>query len=187
MRMQVLTDKPTGSVIDVTLSWPAPPDRGLWPYVDRLLMVLWLCGFVWALVRPAGQLASGDVTFSLVVRVSIGALVGGFCAWALLASFRPARPESVRLEAGVLRHDPGGRRRCWTRPRAEGLPIQVARSNVRGFVLESVEGRSRVYLELGTGRRELGAALGEEERDWVFAVLQQWHEAEPAAAPDPAS
>src|SRR5262245_52640908 len=185
MRMQVLTDKPTGSVIDVTLSWPAPPDSRLWRYVDRLLMVLFLCGWAWALVRPAGQLANGNVTFFLVARVGFSTLVGGLCAWALLASFRPPRPESVRLESGALRHDPGGRRRCWARPGGEG-PIQVARLDVRGFVLESVGGRSRLYIELGTGRREVGAGLGEGEREWVFAVLQRWHEAEPAAAPDPA-
>src|SRR5262249_1160384 len=45
--VNLLTDKPTGSVIDVTLSWPAPPDSRLWRYVDRLLMVLFLCGLAW--------------------------------------------------------------------------------------------------------------------------------------------
>jgi hypothetical protein len=162
--VNLLTDKPTGSVIDVTLSWPAPPDSQLWRYVDRLLMALWLCGLAWTLVRPAGQLAGGDVTFFLVTRVGFGVLVGGLCAWALLASFRPARPESVRLESGALRHDPGGRTRCWAGPGGAG-PIQVARSDVRGFALERVDGQQRLYLELGTGRREVGAALGEVERE----------------------
>jgi hypothetical protein len=174
MRMRVFTDKPTGSVIDVTLSWPAPPDSRLWRYVDRLLMALWLCGWAWTLVRPAGQLANGSVDFFLVTKVGFGTLVGGLCAWALLASFRPARPESVRLESGALRHDPGGRRRCWARPGAAG-PIQVARSDVRGFVLESVGGRSRLSVDRGADRREIGAGLREPDREWLFAVLQTWH------------
>jgi hypothetical protein len=172
--VNLLTDKPTGSVIDVTLSWPAPPDSRLWRYVDRLLMALWLCGFAWTLVRPAGQLANGNVTFYLVARVGLWTLVGGLCAWALLASFRPARPELVRLESGVLRHDPGGRRRCWARPGGEG-PIQVARSDVRGFVLESVGGRSRLYIDRGIDQLEIGAGLREPDREWLFAVLQSWH------------
>jgi hypothetical protein len=184
--MQLLTDQPTGSAIDVTLSWPAPPDRRFWRYVDRLLMVLFLCGWAGTLVRRAGQIANGKADPDLVAWVALGAAVGGACLWALLASFRPARPESVRLEAEVLRHDPGGRRRCWARPGGEG-PIQVARSDVRGVVLESVGERSRLYLDLGTGRREVGAALGEGEREWVCVVLQRWHVAEPGAAPDSAN
>ena len=172
--MRVLTDKPTGSVIDVTLSWPAPPDSRLWRYVDRLLMVLWLCGWAWALVWPAGQVANGEATFFLVSWLGLWTVGGGIFAWALLASFRPARPESVRLESGVLRHDPGGRRRCWARPGGEG-PSQVARSDVREFVLESVEGRSRLYIDRGIDRLEIGAGLREPDREWLFAVLQRWH------------
>src|SRR5262245_16094254 len=95
--VKLLTDKPTGSVIDVTLSWPAPPDSRLWRYFDRLLMVLFLCGWAWTLVRPAGQLANGNLDFFLVGRVGFLTLCGGLCVWTLLASFRPPRPESVRL------------------------------------------------------------------------------------------
>jgi hypothetical protein len=172
--VNLLTDKPTGSAIDVTLSWPAPPDSRLWRYADRLLMVLWLCGWARALVWPAGQLANGNVTFFLVGWVGFWALCGGLCAWALLASFRPARPESVRLESGAVRHEPGGRRRCWARPGGAG-PIQVARSDVRGFVLDSVGGRSWLYIDRGIDRLEVGAGLREPDREWLFAVLQSWH------------
>jgi hypothetical protein len=161
--MQVLTDKPTGSVIDVTLSWPAAPDSRLWRYVDRLLMVLWLCGWARALVWPAGQLANGNLDFFLVSWSGFWTLCGGLCAWALLASFRPPRPESVRLESGGLQHDPGGRSRCWGGRQRRG-PIRVARSDVRGFVLESVEGRSRLYVDRGIDRwrsaRGCGSRIG---------------------------
>ena len=173
--MDLLTDKPTGGVIDVTLSWPAPPDSRLWRYIDRLLMVLWLCGWTPpALVWPAGQLANGNLTFFLVDWVGFWALCGGLSAWALLVSFRPPRPESVRLESGGLRHDPGGRSRCWGR-RQGWEPIRVARSDVREFVLESVEGRSRLYLDRGIDRLEIGAGLREPDREWLVAVLQRWH------------
>src|SRR5262249_38413534 len=123
--------------------------------------------------------ANGNVTCFLVGRVGFWTLVGGLCAWALLASFRPARPESVRLESGVMRHDPGGRRRCWARPGGEGL-IQVARSDGRGFGLESVGGRSRLPIDRGIGRLEIGAGLREPDREWLFAVLQTWHSPNPS-------
>ena len=175
--MRVLTDKPTGSVIDVTLSWPAPPDSRLWRYVDRLLMLLWLCGWAWTLVWPAGQLANGNVTFFLVTWVGFWTLGGTFFASVLLASFWPPRSESVRLESGGLRHDPGGRSRCWGGWRQGREPIRVARSDVCEFVLESVEGRSRLYIDRGIDRLEIGAGLREPDREWLFAVLQRWHSA----------
>jgi hypothetical protein len=178
--MDALADRSAGSVIEVTLSWPAAPDSRLWRYVDRLLMALWLCGWARALVWPAGQLANGNVTFFLVAWVSFWTLCGGVCAWGLLASFRPPRPESVRLESGGLRHDPGGRSRCWGR-RQGREPIRVAQSDVREFVLESVEGRSRLYLDRGADRLEIGAPLRESDREWLFAVLQRWHA--PSEAP----
>ena len=149
-------------------------------------MALWLCGWAWALVWPVGQIANGKADLDLVAWVVLWAVGGGACLWALLASFRPARPESVRLEAEVLRHEPGGPTRCWGRPGSPG-PIRDARSDVRGIVLETAGGRPRLYLDLGAGRREIGAALGEMDREWVFAALQRWHEAEPVAAPDPAT
>jgi hypothetical protein len=172
--VNMLTDKPTGSVINVTLAWPAPPDNRTWRYIDQVLMVLWLCGWASALVWPAGQLANGKADPFLVSWVAFWTLVGGRAAWALWASFLPARPEAVRLEAEVLRHDPGGRRWCWGR-RAGREPTQVARSDIRGFVLERVGERQRLYLDLGAGRREIGAGLREPEREWLFAVLQSWH------------
>jgi hypothetical protein len=145
-------------------------------------MVLWLCGWAWALVWPAGQVANGAAHPFLVIWLSFWTLGGGVFAWALLASFRPARPESVRLEAEVLRHDPGGRSWCWGR-RERRDPIQVARSDVCEFVLERDGERQRLYLDRGADRREVGAALTEMDREWLFAVLQRWREAEPAAAP----
>jgi hypothetical protein len=184
--VDLLTDKPLRGVIDVTLSWPAPPDSRTWLYLDRLLMALWLYGWARCAVWPAGQVASGATDPFLVVWLGFWTLGGGVCAWVLLASFRRARPESVRLEAEVLRHDPGGRSWCWGR-RESRDPIQVTRSDVRGFVLERDEERQRLYVDRGTDRREIGVALTQTDREWLFAVLRRWHAAEPAAAPDPAA
>jgi hypothetical protein len=184
--MDLLTDRPTGGAIDVTLSWPAPPDSRTWRYVDRALLVLWLCGWAWVMVWPGAQVVNGAAHPFLVIWLSFWTLGGGVFVWTLLASFRPARPESVRLEAEVLRHDPGGRNWCWGR-RERRDPVQVARSDVCGFVLERDGARPRLYLGRGTDRREIGAALTEKDWEWLLAVLRRWHEAEPAAAPDPAA
>jgi hypothetical protein len=106
-------------------------------------------------------------------------LGGGVALWALCNYFRPPRPESVRLEAEVLRHDPGGRRPVWGH-RAGPEPTQVARSDIREFVLERVGERQRLWLDRGTDRLEIGAGLREPEREWLFVVLQSWHTPTPA-------
>jgi hypothetical protein len=105
----------------------------------------------------------------------------GLGVWVLWTYFRPARPESVRLEAEVLRYDPGRspagppqRRRFGGNP-AGPKPTQVARSDIRGFALERVDGQQRLYLDRGADRLELGAGLLESDREWLFAVLQRWH------------
>ena len=69
-------------VLDVTLSWPAPPDSWVWRYCDRLLMVLWLWMWVRCMVWPAGQVASGNADPFLYVWLAFWTLGGGVCVWA---------------------------------------------------------------------------------------------------------
>jgi hypothetical protein len=172
--MVTLADKPAQSVIDVTLSWPAPSDNRFRRYTDRMLMVFWLYGWAASLVWPVGQIANGTADPFLVAWVATWTLGGAVALWALGNSFRPARPESVRLGSEALLHDAGGSRRCWGPP--GGLkPTQVARSDIRGFVLERDGERQRLYLDRGADRLEIGAGLREPEREWLFAVLQSWH------------
>jgi hypothetical protein len=115
----------------------------------------------------------------LVVWLALWTLGGGAALWGLWNYSRPARPESVRLGAEALRHDPGGRWPAWGR-RAVLKPTQVARSDIRGFVLDRAEGRQRLWLDRGADRLEIGAGLGGPEREWLFAVLRRWHAPGPA-------
>ena len=43
--MDTLANKPAGSVIGITLSWPAPTDASVRRYIDVPLLALWLCGW----------------------------------------------------------------------------------------------------------------------------------------------
>lgn len=101
----------------------------------------------------------------------------------LLAMLRGGRPESVRLEHRLLCYDPGesppnpwGRKTWWggyAAPTEE--PVDIGRSDVRRIALERIGGRERLYLDHGAERIEIGAALREAERYWLFAVLWRWH------------
>src|SRR5262249_60675576 len=54
-------------------------------------------------------------------------------------------------------------------------PTQIARSDIRGFALERVDGQQRLYLDRGADRVEIGAGLRESDREWLVAVLQRGH------------
>ena len=86
----------------------------------------------------------------------------------------------MRLEAEVLRYDPGRRpfNRCeqrglWGRDRLR--VAVVARSDIREFVLDRVGERQRLHFDWKADRLEIGAWLREPEREWLFAALQRWH------------
>jgi hypothetical protein len=134
----------------------------------------------------ARDLVTGSGPPSLVFLLAVLTVGGGLAVWTLWAVIRPTRPESVRLEAEVLRYDPGrGPYDPWRRSR---LPVwghppapppapaaTVARSDIGGFVLEQVGGRRRLCLARGADRLEIGAGLREPDREWLFAVLRRWH------------
>jgi hypothetical protein len=60
---------------------------------------------------------------------------------------------------------------------------EVARSDIRGFVLERVGERQRLCFDQGADRLEIGAGLREPEREWLFAVLRKWHSPNPTLHP----
>jgi hypothetical protein len=192
---EALPDKPAGSVIEestdpegVTLSWPTPsPGRAR--YAVAAFILFWLCAWAFGWVAAAGQIVrggnGGGPQLFLVGWLGAWTVGGGFAIWLLWAMLRPARPESVRLEAEVLRYDPGRspynpwqQRRWWgwghpAVPKPT-LPAEVAKSDIRGFVLERVGERQRLCFDRGADRLEIGAGLREPEREWLFAVLQRW-------------
>jgi hypothetical protein len=179
--MDTLADRPAGSVIGITLSWPAPSGSQVRRYIEAAVFALWLCGWVASWWWPVGQLADGKADPGLIGLLGMWAVFSGIGVWGLWTYFRPARPESMRLEAEVLRYDPGRSpagppQRQWFGVNPPGLkPMQIARSAIRGFALERVDGQQRLYLDRGADRLEIGAGLRESDREWLFAVLQRWH------------
>jgi hypothetical protein len=188
--MDALPDKPAGSVIEestdragVTLSWPVSspgPSR----FEASGVLVLWLCLWAMGWTAAARQLTAGGAPPSLVFWLGVLTVGGGLAVWTLWLVVRPARPESVRLEADVLRYDPGRAPYdpwrpdgLWGHPAPPERPhaFQVDRPAVGGVVLERVGGRERLCLNRGADRREIGAGLRDPEREWLFAVLRRWH------------
>jgi hypothetical protein len=188
--MSTVPEKPAGSVIEesvdptgVTLSWPHP-SPGFARFLVAALLVLWLCGWATGWVAAAGQVAGGNGGLFLVAWLGAWTVGGVVAVGMLCAMFRPTRPESVRLEADVLRYDPGrpafnpvrqrGRRGYPAAPRRSPAAT-VPRADIRKFVLDRVGGRQRLSLDGGADRVEVGAGLREPEREWLYAVLRRWH------------
>jgi len=191
--VEKLPEKPVGCVIEesvdpegVTLSWPTP-SPGPGRYAMSAFIAFWLCAWAVGWVAAATQIARGNgPDLFLVGWLGAWTVGGGYAIWSLWAMLRPARPESVWLEAELLRYDPGRspynpwQRHGWwgwgDPPAPKPTPAaEVARSDIRGFVLERVGERQRLCFDRGADRLEIGAGLREPEREWLFAVLQKWH------------
>lgn len=199
--MNALPDKPSGSVITasvdaegMTLKWP-PPSVGLARYGVAAFLAIWLCGWAAGWWAAANLIMQGNGSLFLIAWVGGWTVGGGFAAWHLWIMLRPDRPESVRLEASKLRYDPGRsprplsrHGRHWTLDEfpAPSPAADVARDEIERFVLDRVGNRQRLYFDRGADRIEFGAGLREPEREWLFKVLQRWHEATGDAGPAPA-
>jgi hypothetical protein len=124
---------------------------------------------------------AGGVTLSWAAyKTGAGCLAFGLFGWAA----RPTQPESVRLEADRLQYFPGSgpseSRSCADLPGGGVMPVtpspaaDVPRAAIRGFVIDRVSNRQRLYFDANDTRTEIGGCLTEAERAWLFAVLQQW-------------
>lgn len=195
--MSRIPDMPAGSIIEqreesggMTLRW-MPPKMGIGRWFVGGFLSFWLCGWAvgwcfafWALFLSADT----PWPARLFLAVWLGAWTcGGLAAmWALGNLVRPPRPEAVTLGYDSLTYDPGSM--WWIGQRhphphvaavaptlAVRKPVTVARADLTGFRLEHVGTRQRLSFDRGADRIEIGACLREPEREWLHAVLEQWH------------
>jgi hypothetical protein len=169
----VMSSDPGG----VTLSWTPRAVRS----DPRLLafLVFWLCGWLVFFVYAVFNLLNGESVAFLVSWLGVWIVAGCLVMRALWAMLRSPLPESLRLETDVLQYDSGCRLQ-----RRDKRVIEFARTDLYGVALEPVRERERLCLDLGDGWFEIGASLREAERKWMFAVLQQWYNAERNAPAD---
>ncbi|MCI0684242.1 MAG: hypothetical protein L0Y71_19200 [Gemmataceae bacterium] len=52
--------------------------------------------------------------------------------------------------------------------------VTLAVQRLRGFALDRVEGIGKLFFDSDCGRQEIGGCLVPAERDWLFALLEQW-------------
>jgi hypothetical protein len=191
-----ILDKPAGSTIEVrenpdgvTLQWPLPYDRRR-QYDDAIGVGIWLC--FWAvgeIIAPYAlvtELLDGGPEWR---HLFIGAWLGGWTiAGAVViriiwGALWPTRPESVKLGVDSFQHVPG-----WVPPvpkerlRWQPLfwwpkPLEVGRAELKGFFLDRVGGRQRLYFDHGADRVDIGDTLSESERVWLHTVLETWRRA----------
>lgn len=190
--MERLTAKPSGSVIEerddwdgLTLLWRPPAEYPQRFFVTAFLG-FWLCGWAFGWISVAGQIARGHYNLFLVGWLGAWTVGGGAAIWALWNLVRPARPESVTLGLDHFGYDPGhsptdifmryGRGSWYNREPTRRLrkPIAVAKSELGKFLLDRVGERQRLSFDRGAERVEIGASLGEPEREWLHATLERW-------------
>jgi hypothetical protein len=106
---------------------------------------------------------------TLVVLGGLGALVRG------------EEPESLTLRGDELAHEPGPSRVTRGQPAEPGSPLAkprprtVPRQQVAaGLRLDRAGERQRLTVECAAERFEIGPALREPEREWLYGVLAAW-------------
>lgn len=188
--MDTLPDVPPGVDIvvardagGVTLSWSAYKVDGP-RHSGSVGLAFWLCGWAVGWFFGARAIVLGQGHPFLFLWFAGWTVGGGVVVWILVQSFRPVRPEFVRLEADRLRYDPGrgpsDSRSCADLPGGGVMPVapapaaDVSRAAIRAFAIDRVSGRQRLYFDASDRRTEIGGCLTEAERAWLFAVLQQW-------------
>lgn len=167
----------------VTLSWSAYKVTGS-RFARAGGLVFWLCLWAvgWVLFASAIVLVPGQpFLFVWFAGWTVGGALG---LWKLAKSFPSVLPEFVRLEADRLEYYPGRgpseSRSCADLPGGGVMPVtpspaaDVPRAAIRGFVVDRVSGRQRLYFDANDIRTEIGGCLTEAERAWLLAVLQAW-------------
>jgi len=202
--MEMLPDKPTGSIIEedvdsegITLRW-WPPAAGFIHYATAAPYALFFCVWLVACFEVGKAILIQPVGFTIVglcFLAWVGACLG-YAVWVL--GLAPDRPASVRLEAEWLRYDPGrskvsARQQLFEKRSPKGeppptpRPLAVRRSEIRGLALDGDGGGLWLSVDSGSKRVEIGAGLPEPEREWLHAVLQRWlapnKPLQPTAAP----
>ncbi|MFO0949748.1 MAG: hypothetical protein U0835_01070 [Isosphaeraceae bacterium] len=190
--MNRFQDKPAGGVVrqrdeveGPVLYWYAPSSL-----VGRLFGSLflggWLCGWAAGEYSVASELLSGKAPTFLIGWLAAWTAGGCAAMYAFWSMVRPSRPESLLLGDRELVYDPGWRVPPLTEmsqatsdgrnPLSRGRRVVVPREDVSRFVLDRVGERQRLTFDHGAKRVEVGACLGEPEREWLFGVLEQWRQ-----------
>jgi hypothetical protein len=153
-------------------------------------VALWLCGWSVGWVTVAGEIAAGKANLFLVAWIGLWTIGGGAAIWSLWTVLRPSRPESVTLGADEFEYDPGTppvtcfQKNGWGPWPNRNLgqwpsrrikkAIAVPKCELGKFVLDRIGERQRLSFDRGAERIEIGACLGEPEREWLHAVLEGW-------------
>jgi hypothetical protein len=167
----------------VTLSWSAYKS-GSARFAGAGFLAFWMCGWAAGWFFAARAIVLGQGHPLLFVWFAFWTFGGVVVVWKLWDIIRSVRPEFVRLEADRLEYYPGRGpsedRSCAELPSGTVVPVTPSpataadRSAVRGFAIDRVNDRQRLYFDLDGRRVEIGGCLTESERAWLLAVLQRW-------------
>jgi hypothetical protein len=195
--------KPDGSTIEqlsedqneLTFRWPLP-SPGVIKYFLAAYLAFWVCVWVFVGCLVAYQLIIAGLPdiprLFLIAWLGVWMVIGAGAARYIRGLLRSARPESVYLGMDEMRYDPG---RIPMNPFPLGLyeriklselfthkgkithPVTVRRNNSTGFKLDQLERRKRLTFAHGVDRIEIGKHLRDQEREWLYTVLENWRRA----------
>ncbi len=175
-------------IYSTTYSWQNGR-AGILQYPVAIFMLFWLGGWTVGGFMAAKELLFGEkmpLFGKLFILFWLGAWAFGEAAviYALYGIFKPRLPAKLQLSPGVIEYQTGtlpcnffdqtAYRQFGKRPKLfEGFrnKIYKFKPSENNLKLEYAGERQRLTFDIGVERVEIGQALSEPEREWLYNIL----------------
>lgn len=164
---------PSGGILYATLALISAGCLGIW--------IAWIL-FLYSRMSAIAGAKFLAFRFPLALIGVMGIFTGLWHTWRLI---RPTLPELLRITYDDIEFTPGRPpiRLWYTKKLSEPFgppdpvrePTSYSRKSIRHFYLDREEGRQRLYFNAGRKCIEIGKGLSEKDREWLFLLLEKWH------------
>ena len=170
---------------------------GIMRYLMGAFLLAWLGGWAFGWISAFTSLVSGKESANGFLMFWLaGWTVGGvFAFWMLYVLFRPSLPEQFTLQVPVLRHDSGrpsftmsfdyrSQMDAWKKMFKRRVITEFSPQNLQTLKIRDFETGNRLTIDKGAQRYELGTALTEIEREWLYRLLAEKYKVEQGVDPN---
>ncbi|MHC4353545.1 MAG: hypothetical protein ACYS0H_12615 [Planctomycetota bacterium] len=166
----------------------AQPSRGLRTYFSCIFWIFWLViwafGWIGATVSLVDKSGAEPPELSFIIWFCFWTVGGVYTIWALYKSVRPAVPEALVLSRPSLVYDSGiepVRSTFYYRSREEvqkklsqkRIRTEFDMIHLKTLQLQECEGGSKLTMDQGARRIEIGKGATETERKWLFELINR--------------
>ncbi|WP_169568205.1 hypothetical protein [Sneathiella limimaris] len=158
--------------------------KGPAQYFVMLFLLFWLGGWAVGFKSAWDQIAEGSGGFFLIFWLGGWSVGGLLVVWMLFQGLRPSKPEKLLLNKPNLGYDSGfqsgkfGRQGRSSKARIQSLIrrrkiYNFDKPEIKTLMLRDQDHPSRLTIDHGKDRIEIGKSLTEVEREWLYRQLKR--------------